>query len=146
MVRIDVVTSREQLEEAWAIRVEVFVDEQRVPADEEVDDADLAPTTVHVLASDAQGPVGTARLLGPPDDLHIGRVAVRKRARGTGVGQALMGGLEEIAVERYGPVRVGLSAQERVIGFYEGLGYELVPGQRYLDAGIGHRDMVKDLR
>lgn len=143
MVEIRRVVTRADLDEAWKIRFEVFVNEQHVPADEEVDDHDCAESTHHVLAVDEHGPVGTARLLGSADDLHIGRVAVLPRGRGKQVGAKLMAALEQLAVELYGPVTIALSAQVRVIGFYQRLGYELVDGEPYLDAGIPHRDMTK---
>lgn len=145
MVDVDIVSTRAQLEAAFQIRLQVFVEEQNVPLDEEIDEADTAESTVHVLATDEEGPLATARLIGTPSDLHIGRVAVLRRGRGAGIGSALMAALEKEAVERYGPVRVSLSAQEQVTGFYAGLGYRLVDAERYLDAGIWHRDMVKDL-
>lgn len=154
---IEVVTTDEVLSEAHALRVEVFVREQGVPLAEEVDDADFAPTTTHVVARAALGGpvVGTARLLtdpGHPGEVHIGRVAVAASARGTGVGATLMAALEQIAATRYAVtdgdgsarVRVVLSAQLAAVGFYERVGYEIY-GPVYLDAGIEHRDAVKTL-
>jgi len=77
-------------EQAQRIRMEVFVQEQNVPAELEMDQMDAL--CIHAIAYNAAGePVGTGRLL--PDG-HIGRMAVRKVARGSGVGglmlQALM--------------------------------------------------------
>src|SRR4051794_11442186 len=73
-------------QDAKIIRFEVFVEEQKVPAELEMDHMDAV--CVHAVAYDAAGtPVGTGRLL--PDG-HIGRMAVRKIARGTGVGGALL--------------------------------------------------------
>jgi len=72
--------------DAKTIRFEVFVEEQKVPAELEMDDMDAV--CLHAVAYDAAGtPIGTGRLL--PDG-HIGRMAVRKTARGTGVGGALL--------------------------------------------------------
>ena len=111
-----------------AIRMAVFVDEQGVDADVEMDEHDDDPTTVHVLALAADGsPIGTARLLAPhPADApaHIGRVAVLATARGLGIGALLMTDLEERALARHGAlvdgartVSVELSAQEGALGF-----------------------------
>ncbi|MDX5317791.1 MAG: GNAT family N-acetyltransferase, partial [Actinomycetes bacterium] len=90
---------------------------------------------------------------GHPGEVHVGRVAVRATARGRGVGAALMSHLEGVAIARHGVRRgddlvvlVALSAQEHAIGFYTRLGYSLVPGERYLDAGIWHRDMERRVR
>lgn len=161
------VTTRTELESCWAVRLEVFVAEQGVPVEEEVDDLDTAPTTSHVLATRADGyAVGTGRLLSDPDhpgEVHLGRLAVRADARGHGLGARLVVALEGLALADHGlgpdaattgpdavatpgadtlSVTVVLAAQEHAIGFYERLGYELVPGERFLDAGIWHRDMA----
>ena len=151
-VTIEVVTTQAQLEECYAVRFEVFVEEQKVPADEELDDLDVAETTTHVLARDAAGrAVGTARLLTAADHpgvVHVGRVAVRAVARGTHVGVALMEALHALALDTCavdGVVRCELSAQRQAFGFYERLGYTVV-GDFYLDAGIEHKDAWFELR
>ncbi len=147
------VVTREDLEAAWAVRFEVFVHEQRVPVEEEVDAADTSPTTLHVLAEVDGAVVGTGRLLTDPAHpgvVHIGRVAVRRTIRGLGVGAAIMRALEAIAVADFAEalpgggrrVRIELSAQEQAVGFYQDVGY-VVGQERYLDAGIWHRDAVK---
>ncbi|MDP9800238.1 putative GNAT family N-acyltransferase [Arcanobacterium wilhelmae] len=137
------VSTPEELKRAWDIRLDVFVGEQQVPIEEEIDDADLAPSTLHVLATAEGTDVGTARLLeDAPGHYHIGRVAVRKDARGTGVGRALMEYLARAAAQRAcGRAEIVLSAQEQAMGFYSSLGYEVVDGRTYLDAGIAHQDM-----
>ncbi|WP_448071715.1 GNAT family N-acetyltransferase [Georgenia yuyongxinii] len=150
------VTSPEQLEQAWQVRLEVFVDEQQVPAEEEIDDLDTAETTTHVLALDAAtgAAVGTGRLLsdpGHPGEVHLGRLAVRAAGRGRGVGARLVVAVEALALAEHAvpgrvpgtlTVTVALSAQESAMGFYERLGYAVVSGERYLDAGIWHQDMA----
>ncbi|GII99480.1 putative GNAT family N-acyltransferase [Sediminihabitans luteus] len=143
------------LAEAHGLRFEVFVDEQDVPAEEEVDALDTHPTTTHVLVRDAGGVVvGTGRLLtdaAHPGEVHVGRVAVARSARGLGVGAVVMAALERIALDEHAVdvagahrVRVLLSAQVQAAGFYERQGYEVF-GPVYLDADIDHRDAVKVL-
>jgi predicted GNAT family N-acyltransferase len=153
------VTSREDLERAWQVRTEVFVEEQHVPLEEEIDALDTAASTTHVLAVDQAGTVlGTGRLLSDPahpGEVHLGRLAVRAAARGRGVGARLVVAIEGLALAEHAvlvdgapggadrlAVTVELSAQEHALGFYRRLGYELVDGERYLDAGIWHRDMA----
>lgn len=155
------VTSPEQLEVALAIRFEVFVDEQGVDPDSERDVLDPDPRTFHCLVVDDEGiPLATGRLLAPHTDVfhgegsfgamdpalpHIGRVAVRKVARGTGAGRALMLELEAQALARHGAggsVRVELSAQDQAMPFYEKLGYTPY-GDAYMDEGISHHDAYK---
>jgi predicted GNAT family N-acyltransferase len=94
---VTVVGSLHELEETLSIRTRVFVDEQGVPPDEEVDGYDIDPATntraVHFIGRLAGRPIATARLLldPPPGDLpHIGRVAVLAEHRGRGYGRTVM--------------------------------------------------------
>ncbi len=120
---------------AEPVRHAVFVEEQKVPAEIELDGFD--PVSVHALAFDREGRVlGTGRLL--PDG-HIGRMAVLRRSRGTGVGSALLQALLQEARAR-GDRKVLLSAQAHAIPFYERFGF-VAEGEEYDDAGIAHRMM-----
>lgn len=143
------VKTKEDMEAAWAVRKEVFVDEQNVPIEEELDDLDHAPTTIHVLAEDEHGPAGTGRVLvGERGRVHLGRICIVKRLRGTGLGKSLMAALEQAAFDDYavdGALVIELSAQVTAQPFYERLGYGYADGREYLDAGIWHRDMIKTL-
>ena len=121
--------------DAKTIRFEVFVEEQKVPAELEMDHMDAV--CLHAVAYDAQGmPVGTGRLL--PDG-HIGRMAVRKAARGTGIGGALLQGLMAQARAR-GDKQVALSAQTHAAPFYRQHGFA-VEGEEFFEAGIAHINM-----
>ena len=122
--------------EASAIRLTVFVDEQKVPLEEELDAADAH--CIHFVARDVEGQaVGCARLL--PDG-HIGRVAVLKALRGHGVGRALMQAAVAHA-RKLGFKTVALNAQTQAQGFYETLGFH-AEGDGFPDAGIPHIRMV----
>jgi predicted GNAT family N-acyltransferase len=124
---------------AEPIRYAVFVEEQKVPAEIELDEFD--PLCLHALAFDRAGRVvGTGRLL--PDG-HIGRMAVLSQARGSGVGSALLRALMEAARAR-GDREVALSAQAHAIPFYERFGF-VAEGDEYDDAGIAHRMMRRAL-
>nr|WP_315393331.1 GNAT family N-acetyltransferase [uncultured Duganella sp.] len=121
--------------DAKAIRLEVFVEEQQVPAELEMDSMDAL--CLHAVAYDAAGaPIGTGRLL--PDG-HIGRMAVRKDARGTGVGGALLRALMEQAKAR-GQRQVLLSSQTHAAPFYERHGFTS-EGDEFVEAGIAHLNM-----
>jgi len=152
-VRVVRVETPEQRAAMTAIRMAVFVQEQNVAAEREMDALDDDPSTLHVLAvGDDGSALGTARLLPPHhagEPAHIGRVAVSAAARGLGVGALLMDALETEALDRFGAmagdvrrVSVELSAQEQALGFYARLGYVARP-ERYLDEAIWHRDAVK---
>ena len=135
MDSIRLVTWEEARSEASRIRFAVFVDEQKVPAEMELDEHDAQ--CVHALASDASGQVvGTGRLL--PDG-HIGRMAVSISARGKGVGGAILEALAERARER-GDREVVLNAQVQAMGFYRAHGF-VEEGPEFDDAGIPHRAM-----
>ena len=121
-----------------AIRFEVFVEEQKVPADEEIDAHD--PLSLHAIAWSNGRAAACGRLL--PDG-HVGRMAVLKPFRGFGVGGLVLQHLIERARQR-GDREVVLSAQTHAIGFYEKFGFA-VEGSVYLDCNIPHRDMRKIL-
>jgi len=125
-------------EQARRIRFEVFVAEQRVPAELEIDSAD--PLSVHALARCAGTFVGTGRLL--PDG-HIGRMAVLRTARSKGVGRLLLLSLMAAARDR-GDVQVELHSQVHARGFYEQFGFQVI-GPEFDDAGIPHVTMRASL-
>ncbi len=121
--------------EAGRIRLEVFVQEQQVPLNEELDPMD--GQCVHAIAYAADGQaVGTGRLL--PDG-HIGRMAVRRPWRGQGVGSLLLAALLDAARQR-GDREVVLAAQLHARPFYARHGF-VEEGETFMDAGIPHRLM-----
>lgn len=124
---------------AQAIRYAVFVLEQKVPLDMEWDDMDVQCLHAVAFMTDDNGvehAAGTGRLL--PDG-HIGRMAVLKEARGSGVGAALLLALMQQARLR-GERQVALSAQTHAEAFYARHGF-VREGEQYQDAGIPHVDM-----
>mgnify|MGYP001313229987 CR=1 FL=1 len=122
-----------------AIRETVFIHEQGVPVELEWDGLDSS--CAQVLAWNDRGEaIGTARM---QQNGTIGRMAVLKDWRSRGVGRALLQTLLDLAV-RQGLPRVSLSAQIHALGFYERAGFHAV-GELFIDAGIPHRKMVKEL-
>ena len=130
------------LDAAIALRFEVFVDEQGVPRDEELDDHDA--TARHYGATVDGALIGVARVVDHGAGVaKIVGVAVRRSARGTGVGRVLM---EQVllACRAAGYRAALLDAQCRVEAFYARLGF--VPeGPVFLDAGIDHIRMRRAL-
>ncbi|MFT3896294.1 MAG: GNAT family N-acetyltransferase [Thermomonas sp.] len=123
-----------------AVREAVFVREQGVPLELELDAQD--PDCLHVLARDAGGrPIGTGRLT---PARTLGRMAVLPEWRGKGVGAALLDALTAIARERRWRA-IELHAQADAIGFYARHGY-LPFGPRYMEAGIEHQSMRRALQ
>jgi predicted GNAT family N-acyltransferase len=138
MLRIELMVWPAARTEASRIRMTVFVVEQRVPAEIEMDDNDAA--SVHALAYAQGRAVGTGRLL--PDG-HIGRMAVLKESRSLGIGGAILEHLVQEA-RRRGMREVVLSAQTHALGFYRKHGFQEL-GDVYEEAGIAHQDMRRGL-
>ncbi len=139
MPRIELAPWAAAKSEARRIRFAVFVDEQGVPAELEMDDMD--GRCVHALAFEENEAIGTGRLL--PDG-HIGRMAVMKGWRRRGVGCAILRRLVEAARER-GDREVLLSAQVHALAFYRAHGFAAF-GEIYSEAGIPHQQMRLALR
>ena len=122
---------------AYAVRHDVFVVGQGVPPDLERDALDT--TADHVVAVAAGRVVGAGRLVVEGATGVLGRLAVVETARGTGLGIAMVGLIEETA-RRRGCREVELHAQVPVRAFYERLGYA-AEGDEYDEAGIPHITM-----
>lgn len=118
----------------YGIRHLVFVVEQCVPEEIEMDEYD--PVATHVLAYIGDRAVGTGRIT---REGRIGRMAVLADYRGHGIGRALLEALLDIG-RRQGAPRLYLSAQTQAIPFYEKFGF-VAEGPVYQDAGIDHRRM-----
>ena len=129
--------------EAGAIRKQVFVEEQGIPAELEWDAADAV--CVHAVAYNRFGlPLATGRLLNyEPGISKIGRMAVVATMRGSRVGRAVLDALMQAARER-GDRQVLLHAQSSAAGFYRRAGFE-AQGAEFEEAGIPHLAMVKAL-
>lgn len=130
--RVRLVDWREASGTLSAIRTTVFVGEQGVPPEIEIDGRD--PGCAHVVAeSDSGEAVGTGRLM--PDG-RIGRMAVLAAWRGRGVGAAMLEALVAEA-KRRGFRETYLHAQAHAKDFYARHGF-VVEGEEYLEAGIPH--------
>lgn len=138
MARIRRIVSEKELTRAFAIRLRVFVHEQGVPEEVELDEDDRKAT--HLLASVGSRPVGTARLVITGAKAKIGRMAVLKSYRGKGIGKALLKRALELARKRRAKL-IYLHAQASVVGFYEKLGFRPA-GRVFMEAGIAHRKMI----
>lgn len=149
---VRLVAGPEDREAAYAVRFDVFVTEQQVPAELELDELDEVAD--HFVAFDGDLAVGAGRLVVEPPGFegtdpalgtvgHLGRLAVRPEARGSGLGVVLVRAIEERAADR-GLAVVVLSAQTHALEFYERLGYTAY-GPVFDDAGLPHRWMRRRL-
>mgnify|MGYP000070736825 FL=1 len=129
-------------QDALSVRTTVFVEEQGVPADLEVDEHES--DAIHFVAYDGDEPVGAARLRRPDETTgKVERVAVRSAYRDRHVGTALMERLEAVAHDR-GLETMHLHSQVRAAPFYARFGYERV-GEQFEEAGIPHIKMRKTI-
>eukprot|EP00586_Coscinodiscus_wailesii_P014688 CAMPEP_0172496484 /NCGR_PEP_ID=MMETSP1066-20121228/87997_1 /TAXON_ID=671091 /ORGANISM="Coscinodiscus wailesii, Strain CCMP2513" /LENGTH=168 /DNA_ID=CAMNT_0013268807 /DNA_START=139 /DNA_END=645 /DNA_ORIENTATION=- len=158
-IAIKTVTAHQQpeIDYCYAVRRAVFVEEQRVPMEIEMDDKD--ETATHILATLNGAAIGAARIvfLGDVPPLlpsgngrttvgKIGRVCVLPTHRGRGIGrQIVLFAVEEIKrmIGSGSGGKVQLGAQCHAMTFYESMGFEVIPGgEEYMDAGgVPHRDM-----
>lgn len=129
--------------DASMIRTRVFVEEQRIPADLEWDEADAG--ALHAVAYNRLGqPVATGRLLqAGPGIAKIGRMAVHQVLRGSGLGRQVLVALAEAAARR-GDAQVVLHAQRSAEDFYRRLGFQ-PQGEPFEEAGIPHIEMAAAL-
>lgn len=117
------------------VRIEVFVEEQGVPLEEEEDALD--PGSVHILVFNSKKEAVATGRLTPKG--WIGRMAVKKEFRGLGLGFEVLKRLTQTGFEK-GYAKLWLSAQTHAIPFYEKLGYQ-IHGEMYDDCNIPHQDM-----
>jgi YbgC/YbaW family acyl-CoA thioester hydrolase len=143
MVEVRVGAWRELEAAARPIRAGVFVDEQKIPADMEWDEAD--PDAVHAVAFNRLGrALGTGRMLEHvPGVAKIGRMAVARSARHCGVGRAVLDALLAAARAR-GDRQAMLHAQLGAAPFYERAGF-IRRGPEFDEAGIAHVEMLRAL-
>jgi predicted GNAT family N-acyltransferase len=126
---------------AMAIRRAVFVEEQDVPVELELDGRD--DDAVHLVAVRDGDVVATCRLLEVGATVHLGRLAVDASARRQGIAALLLRDAERWARAR-GARRLALSAQTYATPLYTCAGYVAV-GEPYMEAGIEHVDMELEL-
>ena len=123
--------------EIHAIRRKVFIEEQGVSGEEEMDSTD--GSAVHLLVQDGQKPVATGRMLVADGLCMLGRVAVMQEERGKGYGDLVMRMLIRRAFEE-GYDTQYIHAQVQARGFYEKLGF-VACGDEFDEAGIPHISM-----
>ncbi|WP_240480879.1 GNAT family N-acetyltransferase [Polynucleobacter yangtzensis] len=128
--------------DAFLVRQEVFILEQRVPAELELDEFDLS--AAHVLAYQDAHCIGTGRLVNlSAKQAQIGRMAVLAKFRGKGIGKQILQKLVDLAASQ-GVLEIILHSQVSAIPFYGKLGFQ-AQGDVYEEAGIPHRNMMLTL-
>ncbi|MCY7359614.1 MAG: GNAT family N-acetyltransferase [Rudanella sp.] len=146
MIYVQPIASPTDLNEAFAIRRDVFVDEQHVPTEEEYDEFETISR--HFLAhyagkKGASIPCGTARWRRTSKGIKLERFAVRKNFRGKGVGKALVKAvLDDVFSLQPEPIEsIYLHAQVSAMPLYESFGFKAV-GAMFEECAIQHYKMV----
>ncbi len=140
-MQVKIVESKQELEDAFQVRHVVFVEEQQVPAELEIDDYEKH--AYHFVAYDNSKPTAAGRFRVINQIAKAERICVLSSYRKTGLGQLLMKSIEKHARE-LDLKEIKLNAQRTAVGFYEKLGYKTVSGE-FIDAGIPHVTMIKTL-
>ena len=138
---VTIAQTPQERDDAFAVRIAVFVDEQRIPRSEELDELDA--TAVHAVGYLGAAPVAAGRLVEGDGYAKIGRMAVLAEQRGHGYGARILEALEREAATR-GLREARLSAQLHAAPFYERAGYAR-DGDVYDEVGIPHVAMRKRL-
>ncbi len=124
----------------YDLRLEVFVKEQHVPPEIELDEEDAC--AVHFLVEENGVTVGCARVIATGREAHVGRLAVRKDRRGKGIGAFMSRFVIDYCRER-GYTHIWLNSQLHAVRFYEKLGF-IAQGEHFMEAGIEHIRMVSE--
>jgi predicted GNAT family N-acyltransferase len=140
-VTVKVVENEIELEDAFSVRRTVFIDEQNVPEEEEIDQ--FENESAHFVYYHEGAPIGAGRFRVVDGYGKVERICVLSTVRKTGAGKAIMNAIQDYANGK-GIHKLKLNAQTHAIPFYEGLGYEVV-SEEFLDAGIPHRTMIKEI-
>lgn len=140
-MEVIIAKNKKQREDAYSVRKIVFIDEQNVPPEEEIDEFEEQST--HFVLYDEGKPVGAGRFREMNGYGKVERICVLSSYRGKGAGKLIMEKIHELA-STSNIKRLKLNAQEHAIPFYENLGYTVV-SDTFLDAGIPHKTMEINL-
>ncbi len=141
-MNIQIVQTPEEKQHAFSIRYTVFVEEQRVPEDIEMDTHD--ETAIHfVVYTEDHQPIAASRVRFIDQLGKLERICVLQAFRGASIGSALIKKMEETII-KHGFSYAKLHAQTHAISFYERLGYH-VTSAPFMDAGIAHVAMGKKI-
>ncbi|MYL32201.1 GNAT family N-acetyltransferase [Pontibacillus yanchengensis] len=141
-MNIQQTTTEQQKKDAFFVRQKVFVEEQHVSMEEEMDQFDDYAN--HFVGYEHDAPVAASRLRFLEEYGKLERIAVLKDYRGNSYGKQMILFMEDF-VKAEGYSKTKLNAQTRAIRFYESLGYEVISDEEFMDAGIPHKTMTKSL-
>ncbi|PRX31841.1 putative GNAT family N-acyltransferase [Orenia metallireducens] len=138
-----IVTREKDLQRAFKLRREVFIGEQGVPAELELDEDDKR--AIHFIVQTPEAVIGTCRLLLVNDNLaKVQRMAIKKEYRNKGVGSRLLSEVMDFA-KKEGLEELLLHAQTHAVAFYKNNGFNVLSEDIIEEAGIEHLKMNKIL-
>ena len=138
MITIKKVQTKKEYEICLMIRKAVFIEEQHVPKDQEIDS--FENSSIHFLAYYNKTPVGTGRFRIKEHCIKFERIATLKAFRGKGVGKKLLKTLQDIATKEHPMSQILANVQVQAIPFYQKQGWKMI-GKTFFDAGIKHQTM-----
>ena len=139
MTEIKIIMPDEDFSDAAKVRIPVFVEEQKVPQERELDENDKI--SYHAVLYEDEIPVACGRLYFTTDDAHIGRIAVLKESRRKGYATEICKKLINLAISLNKSDIITLDAQTYAIELYKKLGFKVV-GDEFLDENIPHFKMI----
>lgn len=140
-MEIKIVQNNQELQDAFSVRKQVFIHEQHVPEEIEIDEHDQ--TAIHFVGYKQDLPIAASRLRFVSEYGKLERICVLKEERGKGYGKDIIQAMEQMITEK-GYRKAKLNAQTHAEAFYQSIGYETV-SDPFIDAGISHVTMIKTL-
>ncbi|MDY0407924.1 GNAT family N-acetyltransferase [Virgibacillus soli] len=138
---IKIARTEQEKNDAFHVRMTVFVEEQHVPKDIELDTFDQ--TAIHFIGYENKNPIAASRLRFVDHYGKLERICVLQTKRGKSFGKQMIQKMEE-EIMKQGVTLAKLNAQVHAISFYEQLGYQVI-SEEFMDAGIPHVTMTKTI-
>ncbi|MGM7680930.1 GNAT family N-acetyltransferase [Cytobacillus sp. Hm23] len=140
-MKVKIATTNDEYNDALLVRRQVFIEEQQVSEEEEIDNLENEAT--HFVLYDHNQPIGAGRIRQLENTGKVERICVLSTSRKKGSGKMIMDKIEQYAIDQ-GIDKLKLNSQTHAEQFYKKLGYETV-SEVFMDAGIPHVTMVKQL-
>jgi len=138
MTKIVWIYGNKGIEDALSIRRKVFIEEQSVPEEIEIDDIDSF--AAHIIIYEDNKPIATGRIFKKDDNFFLGRIAVLKEYRRKHFGKMAVKMLVNRGFNK-GAEKIIIHAQTTAEEFYKKLGFKSF-GEKYYEAGIEHINMI----
>ena len=140
-LKIFLVKNKTDFEKTIKIRKQVFIKEQNVPEEIEIDGLDSE--SEHFIVYLGTEPIGSARIRADNNIVKLERIAIIHEYRGKGFGKQLTKFLIDYCTnKKYKEIH--LHSQTYIADFYEKFGFIPI-GKTFYEAGIEHIEMYKKI-